>query len=151
MSLHPVAAAPSPAEGGGQSTNTVRVSLAHLRGVGLSDGAWWPRTASLQAEIPDLDVAVHDLTGARIARAAYVTGLWDRAPHAVRTPLGVTKLGWFAHSGRSENIDLSLTDYTRLVLTVIPPSTDPVLAELILVECGEPTEAPTGADLEGGR
>lgn len=32
----------------------------------------------------------------------------------------------------AEHVDLSLTDYTRLILTVIPADTDPVLAEQML-------------------
>ncbi len=119
----------------------VRVRLSAERGEGPSDGAWWPHTKSLQAEIPGLDLAVHALTGARIARVAYVIGVWDPAPRAVRTPLGMTRIGWFKHAARPDNIDLSLTNYAVLVLTVIPPDTDAVHAELLLLEGGQCADA----------
>lgn len=123
-------ARPAPADSGKHPDVRVRLSLE--RGTGPSDGAWWPHTLSLQAEVPDLDLAVHALTGARIARVAYVIGAWDPAPRAVRTPLGMTKLGWFERAAKPQNIGLSLTDYTMLVLTVIPPDTDAAQAELLL-------------------
>lgn len=118
-----------------------RLSLNPDRGKGDSDGTWWPGTTNLQTELPALDVAVHQLTGSRIARIAYTYGQWEPAPRKQWTPLGMIKLGWFTHSTHPENIDLSLADYTRLVLTVIAPTSDPVMANITHREHGTP---PTG-------
>lgn len=132
----------SPAQHQRRQPHKARLSLNPDRGKGPSDGTWWPRTTNLEAELPALDLAVHKLTGSRIARIAYTYGQWPRTtPRKQRTPLGVTKIGWFTHSAHPENIGLSLADYTHLVLTVIQPTTDPRMANITLREHGMP---PTG-------
>jgi hypothetical protein len=122
-----LAAPPRPQAG---EQGSARLILDPDRGKGPTDGTWWPRTTSLQNELPALDLAVHQLTGSRIARIAYTQRLWQPAPRKQRTSLGMTKLGWFTHSAHPENIDLSLADYSHLVLTVIAPATDSVLANI---------------------
>lgn len=114
-----------------------RLNLVQDRQAGLFDGAWWPRSRSLQVEIPSLDLAVRELTGARIARVAYTMSLWAPAPRKLWTSLGMTKLGWFAGGRRLASLDLSLTDNTTLILTVIPSDTDPSLAQQLLADGGQ--------------
>jgi hypothetical protein len=97
-----------------------RVRLSAHPGEHASDGVWWPRTTDLLVEVPLLDVAVQGLTRARIGRVAYERGRWTDAPSRVRTPLGVTHLGWFEHSRYPDHVLLSLANYQRLVLTVLP-------------------------------
>lgn len=97
-----------------------RVRLSAHPGEHASDGVWWPRTSDLMVEVPLLDVAVQGLTRARIGRVAYERSRWPDAPNRVRTPLGVTHLGWFEHSRYPDHILLSLANYQRLVLTVLP-------------------------------
>jgi hypothetical protein len=121
-----------------------RWSLAGTRGVGPSDGAWWPQSADLTTEIADLDVAVYDILHERISRAAYTKGMWD-APRKVHTPLGITKLGWFTNARYPENIDLSLTGFTHLVLTVIPAGTEPHFADIVLADYGNAARTPNDA------
>ncbi|WP_446666554.1 DUF5994 family protein [Flexivirga sp. B27] len=131
------------------SVTTIRWSLSGTRGTGPSDGAWWPHSTDLGAEIADLDVAVHDHFHERIARVSYTQGQWPPAPRKIHTTLGITKLGWFTHARYPENIILSLTGYTRLVLTVIPSDTDTHFAKIVLAGYGtvinDPTEAPDNA------
>lgn len=116
--------------------SAARLNLPRNPRTGVTDGAWWPRSTSLQAELPDLDLAVHALTGCRIARVAYTRSLWSPAPRQLWTSLGMTKLGWFEDSARPSTIDLDLSDNTTLVLTVIPPDTEPPLARQILADGG---------------
>lgn len=97
-----------------------RVRLSAHPGEHASDGVWWPRTSDLMVEVPLLDVAVQGLTRARIGRVAYERNRWTDAPNRVRTPLGVTHLGWFEHSRYPDHVLLSLANYQRLVLTVLP-------------------------------
>lgn len=97
-----------------------RVRLSSHPGEHASDGVWWPRTSDLRVEVPLLDVAVQGLTRARIGRVAYERDRWTDAPNRVRTPLGVTHLGWFEHSRYPDHVLLSLANYQRLVLTVLP-------------------------------
>lgn len=127
------------------ATTTTRWSLSGTRDTGPSDGAWWPHSTDLAAEIADLDVAVHDHFHERIARISYTQGQWPLAPRKICTTLGITKLGWFTHARYPENIDLSLTGGTRLVLTVIPPGTDAHFAKIVLAGYGTVINDPTQA------
>lgn len=117
MTTTATGAAPQPGAG-------VRWALTGTRGRGPSDGTWWPRSANLDAEVTALDNAVQHILHERIARISYTKSQWPPTPRRIHTDLGITKLGWFTHARYPENINLTLTDHTRLVLTVIPPSTD---------------------------
>ncbi|MGB2934235.1 MAG: DUF5994 family protein [Nostocoides sp.] len=129
----------------GRSGVTERLALAPVRGVGIADGAWWPRSRDLGAELLDLDVAISAAVDARIARVTFTLGLWDGAPRKVRSTLGEIELGSFVASAYvappenpapAELIELSLNDYTRLVLVVIPPDQDAALGTRALAEHG---------------
>ena len=126
------------------ATNT-RWSLSGTRDTGPSDGAWWPRSTDLALEIADLDVAIHDHFHERIARVSYIQGQWPPAPRKIHTTLGITKIGWFPTARYPENISLSLTGDTRLVLTVIPPDTDAHFAKIVLAGYGTVINGPTEA------
>ena len=99
---------------------------------GRSDGAWWPRTTNLQGELQALDVGVRTLTGSRIAHISYTLSAWDPAPTKAWSTLGMTKFGWFTDPAHAAFLDLTLSDYSRLVLTVIAPDTEPSQAHLEL-------------------
>jgi hypothetical protein len=100
--------------------------------VDVSDGVWWPRTTDLQAELPLLDVALHYLTRARITRLGQERSLWDDAPRKIRTPLGITHIGWFEYSRYPEHVILSMSNGQRLMLRVLPPGTDEDAAHRIM-------------------
>lgn len=136
-----------------------RWTLSGTRGSGPSDGAWWPQSTNLATELADLDVALYAVLRERIAHATYAEDMWKLGPRKVRTPLGITKVGWFGHARYPENIDLSLTGFTHLVLTVIPPGTEAKFAAIVLGDYGATAVTPdqsirTGLDRwdnEGGR
>ncbi|KRB44218.1 DUF5994 family protein [Terrabacter sp. Root181] len=109
-----------------------RLSLSDHPGVNASDGGWWPRSTDLRVEVPLLDVAVHDRTNARIARFGYERTGWAEAPRRVGSPIGITHLGWFEHSRFPDHVLLSLSNYGRLVLTVVPPDTEEETARTAL-------------------
>ncbi len=109
-----------------------RLVLSPRPGVEECDGVWWPRTTELQLELPQLDVALHHLIGARIARLSQERGLWDDAPRNVRTPLGITHIGWFRRGRRPDHVILSLSNDQRLRLTVLPSGTNQDDASAIL-------------------
>jgi len=52
----------TPMHGSRRTASPVRLSLSAERG-GDIDGAWWPRTASIARELPDLIQALHPLLG----------------------------------------------------------------------------------------
>jgi hypothetical protein len=92
------------------------------------DGAWWPRSNDLAAELPDL-VAALDERGVRIARIAYALSAWAVAPHKVSAGGRIVRTGGF------RVIDPTLVSLTPaggegepLDLRVVPPDTDPETA-----------------------
>ncbi|NEE02385.1 hypothetical protein G1H10_19610 [Phytoactinopolyspora halotolerans] len=92
------------------------------------DGAWWPRSRDLAAELPEL-IATLSQRGFTVARVAYHRDSWDSVSGKLPIAGRVVRLGWF------RTIDahlLSLTELRsadRLDLLVIPPTSDPLLAE----------------------
>lgn len=132
-----------------------RWTLSGTRGTGPSDGAWWPQSTNLATELADLDVAVYAVLHERIAHATYAKNMWKLGPRKIHTPLGITKIGWFNNARYPENIDLSLTGFSHMVLTVIPSGTDAEFAAIVLGDHGaEPTGSVPGGldtwDNEGG-
>lgn len=109
-----------------------RVALARRPGELVIDGVWWPRTDSLEDELPALDRAVTQVVGADIARFSYTLGTWTDRPRKVQADQHMIKLGWFTHGELLDSVDLSLNDYRRVVLTVIPPTTPSADAEELI-------------------
>jgi hypothetical protein len=109
-----------------------RVTLMLEPGGMTIDGVWWPRSDSLAGELPALDAALAQLLGVGIARFSYVLGTWSDGPRRVRAGGHLIKLGWFSHGAAPDHVDLSLEDYRRLVLKVIPPDTAPGEAEAFI-------------------
>lgn len=102
-----------------------RVALVLDPGGMSVDGLWWPRSDILAQELPALDLAIASSLGARIARVSYVLGAWSDTPRRVRCDGHLIKIGWSSHGVAPDNIDLSLDDYRRVVLKVIPADTPP--------------------------
>src|SRR3954470_10808681 len=112
------------------------------------DGAWWPRSTDLAAELPSL-VAALDERGLRISRISYSLSAWDTTPHRVqaggrRVPPGVfgaiapTRVSLTPAGGAGQPVDLR----------VVPPDTDPQVAARELAE--DSGEQPAG-DRSTGR
>jgi Family of unknown function (DUF5994) len=90
------------------------------------DGAWWPRSTSLSADLPFVVAALHR-EGFRITRAAYNPALWDPAPPKMHAENRTVRLGWF------NSIDPHLLSLTggngeHVELLVVPPDTAPLTA-----------------------
>jgi hypothetical protein len=91
------------------------------------DGAWWPRSRDLAAELPALLAALwrRDL---RVARVAYHRDSWDNDVRRLPVAGRIVRLGWF------RTIDPHLVSLTgldiqdRQDLLVLPPTSDPQLA-----------------------
>ena len=134
-----------------------RVTLVLEPGGMSIDGVWWPRSDSLVQELPALDVALARTLGAGIARFSYVLGAWSDRPRRVRSEGHLIKLGWFSHGAAPDNVDLSLDDYRRVVLKVIPPDTAPGEAEAfidgatVLTSWSDPRPVPATAGADRSR
>src|SRR3954466_2716607 len=78
------------------SDTAARISLsAHLNTPHTAvDGAWWPRTTDLAAELPGL-VAALDERGVRISRIAYALSAWVPSPHKVQAGGRTVRTGGF--------------------------------------------------------
>jgi Family of unknown function (DUF5994) len=118
------------------SETAARISLsAHLNTPHTAvDGAWWPRSTDLAAELPSL-VAALDERGLRISRISYSLSAWDTTPHRVQAGGRTVRTGGF------RVIDPALVSLTPaggagqpVDLRVVPPDTDPQVAARELAE-----------------
>ncbi|MEV0533070.1 DUF5994 family protein [Kitasatospora sp. NPDC050463] len=89
---------------------------------GVFDGAWWPRTNDIRAELPDLLTALGAHLG-RIVRVGLDRGGWGDIPDSVTADGLVVRIGWFTASG--ETISLTRGFQDHFLLLVVPPGTDP--------------------------
>ncbi|MFI6660363.1 DUF5994 family protein [Streptomyces sp. NPDC050523] len=100
----------------------VRLSLAPYAAVpGGLDGAWWPYSRDLVAELPLL-VQAMDGVGT-ITRVILGIQLWPGIPHQIAVGRGYVTAGWSV-SGQEQNV-ISLCSYRDgfRTLLVIPPTT----------------------------
>jgi hypothetical protein len=103
----------------------VRVSLRADAGSGGSafDGAWFPRSRDLRAELPEL-VAELDRRGVRIERFTYPLQAWEPVPRKVVVSGRVLRTGGFRSM---DPLVVCLTwdaGTRRADLLVVPPETD---------------------------
>jgi len=102
---------------------------------GFVDGGWWPRTRDLSIELPPLLVAMYS-AGYDVRRVMYNITAWDRAPRRMTVGGRLVKLGGF-HTQNAAAISLvDPSGRQRIDLVVVPPGTDPVIAERALALAG---------------
>jgi hypothetical protein len=111
--------------GGFRAGIDVRVSFRDDAGADDSafDGAWWPRTRDLAAEVPEL-IAELERRGVRIERFTYALGAWQPAPRKLVVNGRVVRTGGF---GSMDPQVVCLTWHggqRRADLLVVPPETD---------------------------
>jgi hypothetical protein len=103
----------------------VRVSLRDDAGAGDNgfDGAWWPRTRDLAAEVPEL-IAELERRGVRVERFTYALDAWLPAPRKLVVLGRVVRTGGF-RSMDPQVVCLSWAGGNqRADLLVVPPETD---------------------------
>ncbi|WP_030694717.1 DUF5994 family protein, partial [Streptomyces globisporus] len=103
---------------------------------GLLDGAWWPRTRDLTAELPPLVDALEERYG-RITRATVNPTRWPVVPHKVAVTGHTVHVGWFTEQDPDKMILLSSTA-GRCDLLVIPPETEPAAAARLMAAAAVP-------------
>jgi len=111
-----------------------RVSLKPFsRHPGMVNGAWWPRSRDLTAELPSL-IAVLDQAWGQINRVTVNVRMWPQIPKRVRTGAHIVRVGWF--DAEQDSNDLCLLSYGsapgRWDLLVVPPETDPERAAQLM-------------------
>lgn len=128
---------------------TPKTSLA-----GLLDGAWWPRSRDLGAELPALVDALEERWG-RITRITANPDPWPALPYTVAVHGHDLHVGWFSEQDRDT---MSLFSYSlhRCDLLVVPPEAEPASAARLMAAASVPgnlhdTEAVMSAEsAEGG-
>jgi hypothetical protein len=98
---------------------------------GYVDGAWWPRSRDLPAELPAL-LAVLAIRLGRIERVTYNLTWWRPAARRLTMDGRAIRLEGF----RSQHLDTVTVigdDQQRLTLLVVPPATNPAAAHHVLM------------------
>ena len=93
---------------------------------GYVDGAWWPRSRDLAAELPAL-LAVLAVRLGEIPRVSYNLTEWDTAPGQISADGVRVRLSGF-WSRPEHTLDVIAGNRQRLSLLVVPPDTDPSAA-----------------------
>ncbi|MFD0123622.1 DUF5994 family protein [Streptomyces virginiae] len=103
---------------------------------GQLDGAWWPRSRDLEAELPALAAAL-DETWGRVTRVSVNPSRWPVVPRTVAVDGRVLHVGWFTEQDPDKLILLSYT-VGRWDLLVIPPETEPAAAARLMAAAAIP-------------
>lgn len=103
-----------------------RLSLeATLSRNGMFDGAWWPRSRDIHAELPSLITALKFHLGP-ISRVGLDTEAWDGVPRYLMVDGLVVHVGWFSASDHTISVTRGLQDH--FLLLVVPPFFTPTAA-----------------------
>ena len=103
---------------------------------GRLDGAWWPRSRDLAAELPPLAAALEEPWG-RVTRVTVNPTRWPVVPHTVAVDGRTLHVGWFTEQDPDKLILLSYT-VGRWDLLVIPPETEPAAAARLMAAAAVP-------------
>ncbi|MEH0515824.1 MULTISPECIES: DUF5994 family protein [unclassified Streptomyces] len=112
---------------------------------GQLDGAWWPYSRDLAAEIPPLAAALEEPWG-RITRVTVSPTRWPVIPHTVSVSGKTVHVGWFTEQDPDKLILLSYT-VGRWDLLVVPPETEPAAAARLMAAAAIPGSALTAGVL----
>jgi hypothetical protein len=129
------------------SSSSLRLSLAPGGPApALLDGAWWPRSRDLVAELPSLTEVLDPLWG-RITRVTVNPTHWPVVPRKVPVAGHVVKVGWFL--AEQDPHELLLLSYRmgRWNLLVVPPRTTPVSAAWLMAAASDPPGTSTASRL----
>lgn len=133
----------------GRSGNIrLRLKPAH-QSCGTVQGAWWPRTDQLHAELPPLLAAVSPRVGS-IQRVVYDETIWAPAP--LRMEFRGRSIILEASGDTPTNTLTVIGERgSRLVLLVVPPYTDPTRAYTAVMTASNPDDDATPDELLGIR
>ncbi|MFE9996573.1 DUF5994 family protein [Streptomyces avermitilis] len=128
-------------------SSSLRLSLAPVGPApALLDGAWWPRSRDLDAELPALAAVLDPLWG-RITRVTVNPTYWPVFPRKVPVAGHVVKVGWFLAEQDPHELMLFSYQVGRWDLLVIPPRTPPVSAAWLMAAASDPLGTSTASRL----
>jgi len=116
-------------------TTTDRLSLKpESATTGFVDGAWWPASRDLAAEMPSLIAALADRVGT-VERVSYNIDAWNGVPRKVRVDGNVVRMGGF-RSQAAATLKV-LGEQGMLTLLLVPPETEEQAAQRVLATASE--------------
>jgi hypothetical protein len=128
----------------GPDWTPVRLLLARGHEERELDGAWWPRSRDLEAELGAL-VQHFPTHRGRIVRALVSPPDWDPHPRRIGVAEDHVKVGASSPDDDTHVVDLSLTDRSLVRLLVVPPETPEVAAEGAMFASTQPGNTTVGA------
>lgn len=129
------------------SSLSPRLSLAPVGSAPtLLDGAWWPRSRDLEAELSSLTAVLDPLWG-RITRVTVNPVHWPVVPRKVPVAGHVVKVGWFLPEQDPHELLLLSYHVGRWNLLVVPPQTTPVSAAWLMAAASDPLGTSTASRL----
>lgn len=117
------------------------------RMTGHVDGAWWPRSNDLPSELPDL-LAVLSVRLGSVDRVMYDLAAWAKAPARLATAGQTVRLDGFSHQP-ANTLEVLGVGRERILLMVVPPTTDPDIAHKAMMTAAAPGNASTVGDMLG--
>ncbi|WP_419402903.1 DUF5994 family protein [Mycobacteroides abscessus] len=108
---------------------------------GYVDGAWWPHSDDLSAELPDL-LAVLSVRLGPVHRVLYHLNAWTKAPRKLITAGRAVHLDGYRRQP-ANTIEILGLDGDRLALLVMPPGTHPNDAHHAMMTAAQPNNAAT--------
>ncbi|OBF60867.1 hypothetical protein A5756_02775 [Mycobacterium sp. 852002-53434_SCH5985345] len=108
---------------------------------GYVDGAWWPHSDDLAAELPDL-LSVLSVRLGPIGRVVYNVNEWTRPPAKFLTGGRTVRLDGYRRQPVNTVGVLGLNG-PKTVLLVVSPDADPDRAHAIMMTAAHPSDAST--------
>ena len=108
---------------------------------GYVDGAWWPHSDDLTAELPDL-LAVLSVRLGPIGRVIYRLDEWALAPRKLATDEQTIRLDGYRLQPVS-TVEVVGRNRKRVVLLVVSPHADPDQAHAVMMTAAGPNNALT--------
>ena len=112
---------------------------------GFVDGAWWPHTDDLAAELPDL-LAVLSVRLGPISRVLYNTSEWAQSPRKFAAAGRMVRLDGYRLQP-VHTVEILGLNRDALVLLVVSPQADPEPAHAIMMTAAGPDNATTVENL----
>ncbi|AKK26142.1 DUF5994 family protein [Mycobacterium sp. EPa45] len=112
---------------------------------GRVDGAWWPHSGDLEAEVPDL-LAVLSVRLGPISDVLYKMTDWVKTRSKMRIGGRLVRLAGYNRQ-RSNTVEVQGLGGGKLVLLVVPAGTDPDQAHAVMMAAAAPDNANTVDEL----
>lgn len=112
---------------------------------GYVDGAWWPHSTDLTAELPDL-LAVLSIRLGPIGRMIYSLDEWEGAPAKLVIGGRTVRLDGYRLQP-AHTVEVVGFDGRKIVLLTVAPQADPAQAHAILMTAAGPDNVWTVGDL----